>query len=90
VRVEVDAEGRPKAISENGERTTDNVLSDLGPRTSDIGYRPVTDILEEWRIDDEWWRVPIHRRCFEVVLEGGAHMVVFQDLTTDTWHLQMP
>ena len=90
VSVEVNTQGRPTAISENGERATDNAPSDVGHGTSDAKHRPIERILEEWHIDDEWWRAPIHRRCFEVVLLGGAHVVVFQDLTTDTWHLQMP
>ena len=90
VSVAVDTQGRPTAISENEERTTDSASSDVGHRTSDVDHRPIEEILEEWHIDDEWWRAPIHRRCFEVVLEGGAHVVVFRDLTTDTWHLQMP
>jgi hypothetical protein len=50
----------------------------------------VEAIVDEWRIDDEWWRTPIHRRYVEVVLEGGAHVVLFEDLTTGEWFLQKP
>lgn len=50
----------------------------------------VAEVLETWRIDDEWWRAPISRRYVEVALEGGGHIVVFEDLTTGNWFLQMP
>jgi len=52
--------------------------------------RRVDEVVEEWRIDDEWWRTPIHRRYFEVVLEGGAHVVLFEDLVSGEWFLQRP
>ena len=50
----------------------------------------VEEVVEEWRIDDEWWRTPIHRRYVEVVLEGGAHVVLFEDVITGEWFLQKP
>ncbi len=52
--------------------------------------RCVEEVLEIWRIDDEWWRRPISRRYVEVVLEGGAHVVLFEDLVTGDWFCQMP
>lgn len=52
--------------------------------------RGVEEVVEEWRIDDEWWRTPIHRRYVEVVLEGGAHVVLFEDVMTGEWYLQKP
>ena len=52
--------------------------------------RKVEEILDTWRIDDEWWRAPISRRYVEVVLEGGGHVVLFEDLATGSWYLQMP
>lgn len=52
--------------------------------------RRVEEVVEEWRIDDEWWRTPIHRRYVEVVLGGGAHVVLFEDVMTGEWYLQQP
>jgi hypothetical protein len=34
--------------------------------------------------------MPIHRRYFDVVLEGGGHTVLFEDLTTHQWFMQKP
>ena len=60
--------------------------------TSPAGARqgPVVAVCEAWRVDDEWWRRPISRRYFEVVLGSGAHVVLFQDLSTHQWYLQIP
>jgi hypothetical protein len=52
--------------------------------------RHINTVIESWRIDDEWWRTPIHRRYFDVVLEGGGHTVLFEDLTTHQWFMQKP
>jgi len=45
-------------------------------------------VIDSWRVDDEWWRQLITRRYFDVVLEEGAHVVVFQDLVTQEWYVQ--
>lgn len=50
----------------------------------------VEEVAEQWVVQDEWWRTPIHRRYVEVVLEGGAHVVLFEDLTTGEWFMQKP
>jgi hypothetical protein len=34
--------------------------------------------------------VPISRRYYEVVLEGGKRVVLFEDLLTDEWFEQKP
>jgi hypothetical protein len=74
VTVELDERGFPFAIGDEAE----------GDR------RLVDEILEAWRINDEWWRQPITRQYVEVVLEGGGHMVLFEDLQTRQWFMQMP
>jgi len=50
----------------------------------------VESVGEIWRIDDEWWRVPIHRRYVEAILEGGKHVVLFEDVITGEWFVQTP
>jgi hypothetical protein len=54
------------------------------------GKVAVEEILEVWLIDDEWWRTPVSRRYVEVVLEGGAHVVLFEDRATGEWFEQRP
>src|SRR6266571_4431725 len=47
------------------------------PVTVDLAT--VETVQETWRIDDEWWRMPIVRRYVEVILEGGGRVVLFED-----------
>ncbi len=50
--------------------------------------REVGAVLDRWRIDDEWWREPISRVYFSLVLEGGAHLILYHDLVEDLWYRQ--
>ena len=59
-------------------------------RTDGRSVGKIETILESWRIDDEWWRHMIARAYLEVILEGGKRLVLFQDLITGQWFLQMP
>jgi hypothetical protein len=48
--------------------------------------RPVECVRDEWRVDEAWWSGnPIHRRYFELVLRGGADVVVFADRSGGWW-----
>src|SRR5207247_10834946 len=63
----------------------------FGMRDAESGIRrSVEAIGEVWRIDDEWWRQPISRRCVEVIFEGGGRVVLFEDLSTGEWWIQKP
>ncbi len=77
--VELDADGLPVAIR----RSRDN-----GGGQEATAAVVVETILESWRIDDEWWRQPISRLYFAVVLEGGGRVVLFEDLVTHEWFMQ--
>lgn len=65
---------------------------DSAKRTTDGIQRTkaVAAIVDAWRVDDEWWRDAISRRCFELVLHGGRHVVLYEDLVTGNWFLQRP
>src|SRR2546430_9000068 len=45
----------------------------------------IESIGEIWRIDDEWWRIPIVRRYVEEILEGGGRVGLFEGLMTGAW-----
>ncbi len=50
--------------------------------------RRVARVQDAWRIDDEWWREPISRRYYRVVLDDGALRTLFQDEIGDRWFEQ--
>jgi hypothetical protein len=70
----LDENGNPVAIRRSGGREAKAAV--------------VETVLEMWRIDDEWWRKLISRRYFAVILEGGARVVLFEDLVTHEWFIQ--
>jgi hypothetical protein len=76
--VELDASGQPVALR----RSRDNG----GGQEATAAV--VEAVLETWCIDDEWWRQAISRRYFEVVLEGGGRVVLFEDRITGEWFVQ--
>ncbi len=48
----------------------------------------VKDVVNMWRIDEEWWRRPVSRLYFQLELENGARITVFRDLLGGRWYRQ--
>jgi len=48
----------------------------------------VKDVVNMWRIDEEWWRKPISRLYFSLELENDARITVFHDLLAGAWYRQ--
>jgi hypothetical protein len=48
----------------------------------------VKEVLNMWRIEDEWWRTPISRLYYLVEFTSGSRFSVFQDLVTGQWYRQ--
>lgn len=48
----------------------------------------VRDVVNMWRIDEEWWRRPVSRLYFQLELDNGARITVFRDLLAGTWYRQ--
>ena len=73
LRVEMDEQGRVISIWRQGRLTP----------------RAIAAIQDRWRIDDEWWREhPISRVYYEVVLDDGTLLTMYQDLVADAWYEQ--
>ena len=92
VRVEIDERGRPVTVGDHycPQEDDDGRAETSGGDGEPAPCQRIEEIIEIWRIDDEWWRTPISRRYVDVVLEGGGHVVLFEDLTTGQWFVQMP
>jgi hypothetical protein len=50
--------------------------------------RRVERIQDTWIIEDEWWRQPIQRQYYSLLLDDGTRRTVFHDRITDAWFLQ--
>ena len=52
-------------------------------------WRQVLEVLDSWRIDDEWWRKePVSRLYYRVLLEDGTMTGLFKDLVSSDWYSQ--
>lgn len=72
VGVDAGAGGLPAAVTDRGR-----------------GRRAVVEIQETWRVDEGWWRPsPVSRRYFSLVLDGGRHLTVYEDLLGGGWWAQ--
>lgn len=85
VLVELNARSLPIAVSEAPSRDAPTPGESPGQTAT---RHEVESVGEVWRVDDEWWRQPINRRYIEVVMKGGKHVVLYQDLNTEEWFEQ--
>ncbi len=52
-------------------------------------WREVPEILDSWRIDDEWWRKrTVSRLYFSLALADGRMVTVYQDAVSGRWYQQ--
>jgi len=47
----------------------------------------VREVINRWRVDDDWWRVPISR-MYWVVATPTMLLEIYEDLRTGDWYLQ--
>jgi len=88
VVVDVNERGLPTAIG----RLDGSTVGRIGeqPTVQPFNRLTVDSIGEVWRVYDEWWRQPIMRRYFEIVLSGGKHTIIYQDEVSGEWFEQTP
>ena len=56
-----------------------------------LGHRWLTaQVVDRWRIDDEWWRERgVVRVYYLVLVEGETVLSIFQDFISDEWYQQL-
>ena len=60
-----------------------------GRQTFTYEWRKILEVLDTWRIEDEWWRKqPVSRLYYRVVLEDGTMVGLFKDLVSGDWYSQ--
>ena len=90
VEVTVDENGLPVAIGRTDGRMDGWTENTQSPSNSPSVHLSVDFVLDQWQLDDEWWRQRISRRYVEVMLVGGKRMLLFEDLVTGEWFEQTP
>ncbi len=48
----------------------------------------VAEVVDEWLVEDEWWRRPLARRYLRLLLADGRLLTLFEDLVHGGWYLQ--
>ena len=82
VEITVNGNGVPVTIHRTESTTT--------PSDSPTVRLSIESVLDQWQLDDEWWRQRISRRYVEVMVAGGKRMLLFEDLVTGEWFEQTP
>ena len=48
---------------------------------------PVLEVCSRWRVDDDWWRVPISRMYYKLRTPTSL-IELYQDLNSGEWFLE--
>ncbi len=48
----------------------------------------VDAVQDMWIVQDEWWRQPINRQYFVLLLDDGSRRTVFLDREDSAWYAQ--
>ena len=48
----------------------------------------VAGVVDEWLVEDEWWRQPLARRYLQLILDDGRLLTLFEDRCTGAWFQQ--
>ena len=51
-------------------------------------HYPVERVQDRWQLKDEWWREPIERHYFELVMADGRIRTVYHDRQQNAWFEQ--
>ena len=64
--------------------------SDRAPHAVILNHRRVTvsEVVDTWLVEDEWWRAPVARRYVRLALADGRLVTLFEDLLAGDWYLQ--
>jgi hypothetical protein len=73
-------EPRPVRVVAREERPAEIVEDDARHR--------VTEVLDTWIVQDEWWRQEIHRQYYRVLLANGTVRTIFIDRIAGDWYEQ--
>ncbi len=55
---------------------------------SPAGCQTVIRVLNRWRIECDWWRLPIAREYWRLLLENELVVECFCDLKTAEWYME--
>ena len=55
---------------------------------SAAGWQPVTRVLNRWRIDCDWWRSPISREYWRLLIDDDLALECFYNRASAEWFVE--
>jgi hypothetical protein len=55
---------------------------------SAAGWQPVTRVLNHWRIDCDWWRSPVSREYWRLLIDDDLALECFCDRASTEWFVE--
>ncbi|HEY0492229.1 MAG TPA: hypothetical protein VGD57_02010 [Candidatus Dormibacteraeota bacterium] len=55
---------------------------------SAAGWQPVTRVLNRWRIDCEWWRSPVSREYWRLLIDDDLALECYCNRATSEWFVE--
>jgi hypothetical protein len=52
------------------------------------GWQPVSRVLNRWRLECDWWRNPIAREYWRLLVEDDLALECFCDRLTNAWYVE--
>ena len=46
---------------------------------------PVAEVVNAWRVETDWWRIPVGRDYVRCLLDDGDCVDLYRDLETGAW-----
>jgi hypothetical protein len=81
-------QGDPRSARRLNEPRPARVVAEDGVPAA-VNRVGVARVRDEWRVVERWWTAePVRRRYFEVLLESGRNVVVFEDGERGGWFTQ--
>ena len=55
---------------------------------SAAGWQPVTRVLNRWRIDCDWWRSPVSREYWRLLIDDDIALECYCDRVNTEWFIE--
>jgi hypothetical protein len=55
---------------------------------SAAGWQPVTRVLNRWRIDCDWWRSPVSREYWRLLVDDDLALECYCNRATSEWFVE--
>ena len=55
---------------------------------SAAGWQPVSRVLNRWRIDCDWWRMPVSREYWRLLIDDALALECYCNRANAEWYVE--